>query len=188
METLHTILLVLQVLVAVSLIGLILIQHGKGADAGAAFGSGASNTVFGAQGSGNFLSRTTAILAFVFLSNSLGLAYLASKRVQTTGSLMDSPVAEVQSVDAPVSDAISQIPAEPEAAPASEVPAEPAAAVPTDVPAPVEAAVPAESASVESAAPPSTETAADVIPASVEPVIPAVEIEVPAPPAVPATE
>jgi len=188
METLQTILLVLQVLVAVSLIGLILIQHGKGADAGAAFGSGASNTVFGAQGSGNFLSRTTAILAFIFLSNSLGLAYIASKRVQTTGSLMDSPVAEVQSVDAPVSDAISEIPAEPEAAPASEVPAEPVAAAPADVPAPTEAAVPTVSDSAESVAAPSLETAVDVTPVPAEPVMPAVEIEVPAPPAVPATE
>ena len=57
METLQTVLLVAQVLMAISLIGLILIQHGKGADAGAAFGSGASTTVFGSQGSGNFLSK-----------------------------------------------------------------------------------------------------------------------------------
>ena len=70
-ESLHLVLLVFQVVVAASLIGFILIQHGKGADAGAAFGSGASSTVFGSQGSGNFLTKTTAVLAFLFLSNSL---------------------------------------------------------------------------------------------------------------------
>ena len=88
MAELHTILLVLQVIVAVGLIGLILIQHGKGADAGAAFGSGASSTVFGSQGSSNFLTKTTAILAFVFLANSLGLAYISTKRIRTDESLM----------------------------------------------------------------------------------------------------
>jgi preprotein translocase subunit SecG len=87
-ESLQTILLVLQVLVAISLIGLILIQHGKGADAGAAFGSGASSTVFGSQGSSNFLTKATAILAFVFLANSLSLAYIASQRMRSQESLM----------------------------------------------------------------------------------------------------
>ena len=75
---LYTILVVIQVLIAVSLVGLILIQHGKGADAGAAFGSGASGTVFGARGSANFLSRATAALATVFFAVSLSLAYLVS--------------------------------------------------------------------------------------------------------------
>ena len=69
-ESLHLILLVFQVVVAVSLIGFILIQHGKGADAGAAFGSGASSTVFGSQGTGNFLTRAPTVLALLFLSNS----------------------------------------------------------------------------------------------------------------------
>jgi preprotein translocase subunit SecG len=84
----YGILLVVQVLVAVALIGLILMQHGKGADAGAAFGSGASATVFGARGSANFLSRTTAILAVVFFLNSLSLAYLAAS-VPEARSLID---------------------------------------------------------------------------------------------------
>jgi preprotein translocase subunit SecG len=88
MQTLQTVLLILQVLVAVALIGIILIQHGKGADAGAAFGSGASSTVFGAQGSGNFLTRTTSVLALIFLVNSLALAYIAGQRVQDNKSLM----------------------------------------------------------------------------------------------------
>ncbi len=75
---LYGILLVVQVAVAIALIALVLMQHGKGADAGAAFGSGASSTVFGARGSANFLSRSTGILAVVFFLNSLSLAYLAA--------------------------------------------------------------------------------------------------------------
>ncbi|WJW76469.1 preprotein translocase subunit SecG [Thiohalobacter sp. IOR34] len=70
----YSILLVFQVLLAIGVIVLVLLQHGKGADAGAAFGSGASATVFGAQGSGNFLSRSTAILAALFFANSLLLS------------------------------------------------------------------------------------------------------------------
>ena len=80
METLQALLLVVQVICAIALIGFILIQHGKGADAGAAFGSGASATVFGAAGSGNFLTKTTTALAFVFLLNSLALAWMAKER------------------------------------------------------------------------------------------------------------
>ena len=96
MDSLQTILLVVQVLVAASLIGLILIQHGKGADAGAAFGSGASSTVFGSQGSSNFLTKATAILAFVFLANSLSLAYIASRRMNSVESLMLAPEVVVE--------------------------------------------------------------------------------------------
>ena len=80
MTTLNTIVLVVHVLVGVMMVGLILIQRGKGADAGAAFGSGASGTVFGARGSANFLSRSTAILAAIFFCTSLGLAYLGTQR------------------------------------------------------------------------------------------------------------
>ncbi|WP_020162376.1 preprotein translocase subunit SecG [Cycloclasticus pugetii] len=74
------IVLSVHVVIAALMIGLILIQHGKGADAGAAFGSGASGTVFGAKGSGSFLSRSTAILAALFFSTSLALAYLGGNR------------------------------------------------------------------------------------------------------------
>ena len=77
----ETALLALHVLVAAALIGFVLLQHGKGADMGAAFGSGASGSLFGAAGSANFLSRTTAILATVFFLSSLGLTYLGSMRV-----------------------------------------------------------------------------------------------------------
>lgn len=81
-------LLVLQVLLAVSLIALVLVQHGKGADAGAAFGSGASATVFGAQGSANFLTRVTATLATLFFLTSMTLAYLYSSP-QERGSVTE---------------------------------------------------------------------------------------------------
>ena len=74
---LYNILVITLVIVAVLLIGLILLQQGKGADAGAAFGSGSSGTVFGAAGSANFLSHTTAVLAVLFFALALGMAYLA---------------------------------------------------------------------------------------------------------------
>ena len=106
MQTIQTILFVMQVLVAISLIGFILIQHGKGADAGAAFGSGASSTVFGARGSGNFLTRATTVLALVFLANSLALGYIATQRVKIEPSLLqqqaDSVIMQEQ-VDIPAS-------------------------------------------------------------------------------------
>jgi preprotein translocase subunit SecG len=76
----ETVLLGLHVVVAAALIGFVLLQHGKGADMGAAFGSGSSGSLFGAAGSANFLSRTTAILATIFFLSSLGLTYLASNR------------------------------------------------------------------------------------------------------------
>ena len=92
METTHTLLFVLQVLVAVALIVLILVQHGKGADAGAAFGSGSSATVFGSSGSSSFLTKLTTALAVIFLGNSLLLAYLATQSIQTAPtSLLDQP-------------------------------------------------------------------------------------------------
>ncbi|KEZ76980.1 preprotein translocase subunit SecG [Salinisphaera hydrothermalis] len=74
----YTILVIAQVVIALALIALILLQHGKGADAGAAFGSGASGTVFGAKGSANFMSRATAGLATLFMLTSLTLAYLVN--------------------------------------------------------------------------------------------------------------
>lgn len=78
----HEILVIFQVVVCVALIGLILIQHGRGADVGAAFGSGASGTVFGAQGSASFLTRITAILATLFFINSMTLAYFVGQRLE----------------------------------------------------------------------------------------------------------
>jgi preprotein translocase subunit SecG len=78
----HSVLLILHIVVAVALASLVLIQHGKGADAGAAFGSGASATVFGASGSANFLTRASAILAAVFFITSLSLAYFSVREPQ----------------------------------------------------------------------------------------------------------
>ena len=73
MNMLETLLLILHLLIAVAICGFVLLQHGKGADMGAAFGSGASGSLFGAAGSANFLSRTTGVLAAVFFASSLGL-------------------------------------------------------------------------------------------------------------------
>ena len=80
MENISSLLSVAQVLLSVSLIAMVLMQHGKGADAGAAFGSGASASVFGARGSGNFLSKATGIIATLFFIVSLSLAYVSSNR------------------------------------------------------------------------------------------------------------
>ncbi len=87
----HTILLIIHVLLAVSLIVLVLIQHGKGADAGAAFGSGASATVFGSRGSASFLTRATAILAALFFVTSLSLAYLAGQTTKVKSVTEEVP-------------------------------------------------------------------------------------------------
>jgi preprotein translocase subunit SecG len=104
-------LLGLHVVLSALLIVLILLQHGRGADAGAAFGSGASATVFGARGSGSFLTKFTAILAIMFFANSLGLAYLSARQPKSD-SLMDSVV--TQSAEQPA------------VAPATDEPAQPA--------------------------------------------------------------
>ena len=89
-----TLVLVLQLLSAVTMIGLVLIQHGKGADMGASFGSGASGSLFGATGRANFLSRSTALCATVFFCCTLALAFLSngsSQRGNTGGSVLDQP-------------------------------------------------------------------------------------------------
>jgi preprotein translocase subunit SecG len=92
MNWLFSIVLTVHILVALAIIGLVLMQHGKGADMGAAFGSGASGSLFGATGSANFLSRTTGVLAAVFFATSLTLAYVASNQPKTTGSVMQETV------------------------------------------------------------------------------------------------
>ncbi len=102
----ESIVLVVHVMLAVTVIGLVLIQHGKGADAGAAFGSGASATVFGARGSGSFLTRLTTGAVTLFFATSLTLFYLAAQRPSEIGSITDS---------LPVSEESVVIPAEPEA-------------------------------------------------------------------------
>lgn len=118
----ESILLAVHVLVAATLIGFILLQHGKGADMGAAFGSGASGSLFGAAGSANFLSRTTAILATVFFLSSLGLTYFASSRgtsrdLTQQGVMHKQPEAPSKSAEVPKTESA---PAQPAPAPAQE--------------------------------------------------------------------
>jgi len=115
MSTLLNLLLLVQVLSALGMIGLILVQHGKGADMGAAFGSGTSGSLFGATGGANFLSRTTAVLAAVFFVTTLALAYFGNLRPVSSGSVLEAVPAAA--VPAPVSDSI------PGANPASNIPA-----------------------------------------------------------------
>jgi len=100
----QTVLNVLHLFLAIGLVGLVLIQHGKGADAGAAFGSGASATVFGARGSGNFLSRATAALATLFFLTSMALAYYASQVGEPQGLMerADVPAGPAAPAPAPV--------------------------------------------------------------------------------------
>lgn len=83
----YTTVLAIHIIVAIAMIGLILIQHGKGADAGASFGAGASGTVFGASGSANFLTRTTAVLAGIFFVTSLTLAVFAKEQSEQSRTL-----------------------------------------------------------------------------------------------------
>jgi len=111
MDWLFSLLLTVHILVALGIIGLVLMQHGKGADMGAAFGSGASGSLFGATGSANFLSRTTGVLAAVFFATSLSLAYVASSKPKTTGSVMEETV-QSQPVSKP-SAAGEEVPAAP---------------------------------------------------------------------------
>lgn len=117
MNAFLTIVLAVQMLTALTMIGLILVQHGKGADMGAAFGGGSSGSLFGASGSANFLSRTTAVLAAVFFACTLLLAYYGNLRPVDSGSVLDratttapvpapvasGPAAQIPGTTAPVS-------------------------------------------------------------------------------------
>ena len=122
MNWLHTATLVFHILIAAAIVGLVLLQRGKGADAGAGFGAGASGTVFGARGSASFLSRTTATLAALFIATSLTLAYLGGRTPAAPTSVIDR-VQEPTTNTAP---------------PAGELPAVPAPATPETQNEPVE--------------------------------------------------
>lgn len=99
MEKIQTTILIIHTLIALSIIGLVLLQRGKGADAGAAFGAGASGTVFGARGSSSFFSRATAVLATAFFATSLTLAYLSSQHSGGPESLLEkAPPVETEEV------------------------------------------------------------------------------------------
>ncbi len=117
----YTALVAIQLVLAIGIIGLVLMQHGKGADAGAAFGSGASGTVFGSRGSANFLSRSTGILAALFFIVSLALAVIVARGQSGQGSVVDT-------LQLPASGAVEQSPAG--ESPAIETPAEQPEAAP----------------------------------------------------------
>lgn len=105
MQIWWNIVLVIQLLTALAMIGLVLIQHGKGADMGASFGSGASGSLFGATGSANFLSRTTAVCATIFFICTLALAYLSHSvpTAPTGSSVLDRPAVAPAPASAPAS-------------------------------------------------------------------------------------
>jgi preprotein translocase subunit SecG len=128
MSWMEPLLLVVHLVVAVAVCGFVLMQHGKGADMGAAFGSGSSGSLFGAAGSANFLSRTTAILATVFFLTSIGLTVFGSLRGKPQG-VMDKGVMEKGVMERSVPDAVPP-------KPSPEIPA------PRDVPAPATAPAP----------------------------------------------
>ena len=92
----QTVILIIHVLLAVALIVLILVQHGKGADAGAAFGSGASSTVFGARGSATFLTKLTTGIALIFFVTSISLAYIASNKTSESKSLIENNQTDIK--------------------------------------------------------------------------------------------
>ena len=124
---LKTLIIVVQLLSALGVIGLVLLQHGKGADMGAAVSSGASGSLFGATGSANFLSRTTAVLAAVFFVTTLTLTYLGAYRSKPSagllGAAVTAPVAAsaAPSASAPVAGSAA-LPASPASVPATDVP------------------------------------------------------------------
>ncbi|MBT2299349.1 preprotein translocase subunit SecG [Variovorax paradoxus] len=125
MNVVLNILVGVQMLTALAMIGLILIQHGKGADMGAAFGSGSAGSLFGASGSANFLSRTTGVLAAVFFACTLLLAYFSHARPTGGGSLLERATVGAPAPAPAASGPASQIPSgnAPAAAPGANAPA-----------------------------------------------------------------
>jgi len=124
MDQYLTLVIVVHVLIALAIIGLVLLQHGKGADMGSGFGGGSSGSLFGATGSANFLSRATAVLATLFFMTSLGLAYLATNKPRE-GGVLDAVKKEMTApAKPPAEKSVVEKPAIPSPAPA---PAESAA-------------------------------------------------------------
>jgi preprotein translocase subunit SecG len=149
MNVLFNLIVVVQVVSALAIIGLVLVQHGKGADMGAAFGSGASGSLFGASGSSNFLSKSTAVAAAVFFASTLALAYFGTNRPHASGrgGVMENvtiPAQKAPAVPVNPADAVpgAVAPANPaDAAPAAAAPAAPVVAAPAAAaPAPAAAA------------------------------------------------
>ncbi len=147
MTWLTTLLIVVQVVSAISIIVLVLLQHGKGADMGAAFGGGASGSLFGASGSANFLSRSTAAVATVFFVATLGLAYsgtAARRPAPDAGGVMSVPQGTPSAPSAPSAPTPKDIPSPASQIPGS-APAGSAPAAPAGVPAAPSAPAPAKS-------------------------------------------
>ena len=128
----ETVILIVHVLAAISLVALILLQQGKGADMGAAFGSGASSTVFGSQGSASFLTRATAILATAFFITSLSLAYFTNQGVASK-SVTESATEKVDS-EQPVEEDMPSVPVAPEGTTETDMPAAGDAPAAADIP------------------------------------------------------
>src|SRR5512140_3822641 len=106
MSSMLNLVVTLQILTALVMIGLVLVQHGKGADMGASFGSGASGSLFGATGSANFLSRSTAACAAIFFACTLALAFFSNDRARPSkGSVLDTPVLGAPAASAPATGA-----------------------------------------------------------------------------------
>jgi len=108
---LYPLVMTVHLLVGVAVIGLVLLQHGKGADMGAAFGGGASGSLFGASGSANFLSRTTAVLAAIFFITSLSLSYMATNRAKPAASVLDTTHVQKLPSDVPTAPSVPIAPA-----------------------------------------------------------------------------
>ena len=123
-KMLETVVVVFHLLGALGVVALVLLQQGKGADAGASFGAGASNTVFGSQGSSTFLSKFTAILAAGFFITSLGLGYFAKEKAHqlTQAGLPNPAVLEVPKQQQPASDDVPVLQEQKSATPATDVP------------------------------------------------------------------
>lgn len=139
----ETVLLIVLVCVALAVVGLVLIQQGKGADAGASFGAGASQTVFGSAGSGNFLTKSTWTLGIVFFICCLGLGYIARQQAENAGrfdfseapaSAETAPAAASDVPELPVDSSVPAGPVGGSDVPAADVPATPETAPVTEVP------------------------------------------------------
>lgn len=150
MNVLFNLVVVVQVISALVIIGLVLLQHGKGADMGAAFGSGASGSLFGASGSSNFLSKSTAVAAAIFFASTLGLASMSNNRtVATGGGVMERATSQTNGVPT---------------APGANVPA--TNATPAEAPAPTAGVPAAPAGDVPAAAAPATTAPATPAPAA----------------------
>ena len=163
MEIVQSVVVVIHIIVALVIIGLVLLQHGKGADMGASFGGGSAGSLFGATGSANFLSRTTAIVATVFFLTSLGMAHIATHKPTASGGggvMETAPVDPAKAVPAaPAAPSPAAIPGQGKAAPGAAGAAAPAGVPATPAPAQAAPAAPAAAPAAPAAVPPPAQAA-----------------------------